>query len=98
MAGIDGVIKRLEPSELGFGPYDVNVYEMKPKDLKKIKPLPTSLSEALDALEKDHDFLLEGGVFTRSMILDWIRLKREREVMPVRNRTHPLEIQLYLDC
>jgi glutamine synthetase len=98
MAGIDGIKRRLDPAQEGFGPYDVNVFEMTPRARRKIKPLPTSFEEALTELERDHDYLLEGGVFTESMIADWIRLKREREIMPVRNRPHPLEIQMYLDC
>jgi glutamine synthetase len=98
MAGVDGIKKKLDPTELGFGPFDVNIFEMPPKKRKKIKSLPTSLPEALDALAKDHDFLLEGNVFTKSMIEEWIRLKFEKEVVPVRNRTHPIEVQLYLDC
>jgi glutamine synthetase len=98
MAGIDGVRRKLDPGKLGFGPYDVNVFAMDPEERAKIKPLPTSLSAALDELEKDHEFLLEGGVFTASMIRDWIRLKRNRDVAALRNRTHPIEVQLYLDC
>lgn len=98
MAGIDGITRKLDPAELGFGPHDVNIYKMSEKKRRRIKLLPASLSEALDALEKDHDFLLEGDVFTKPMILDWIRLKRELEVTPLRNRPHPIEIQFYLDC
>ena len=98
MAGIDGIKRRLDPAEEGFGPYDVNIFEMSPKERAKIKPLPTSLSEALDELARDHGYLFEGGVFAESMIEDWIRLKKEKEEAPVRNRTHPLEIQMYLDC
>jgi glutamine synthetase len=98
MAGIDGVKKRLDPSRLGFGPYDVNIFEMDSVKGKKIKPLPTSFTAALDELERDHSFLLQGGVFTESIISDWIRLKRELEIETVQSRTNPMEIQLYLDC
>jgi len=98
MAGIDGVRNRLDPTELGFGPLDVNVFEMTREERGRIKALPGSLAEALRALEKDHAFLLEGGVFDESMIEDWIKLKFDKDVWPVRNRTHPLEVQLYLDC
>jgi len=98
LAGIDGIKRKLDPTKEGFGPYDVNVFEMSPRERNKIKPLPTSFAEALRELDKDHAYLLEGGVFTESMIKDWIRLKREREIMPVRTRPHPLEIQMYLDC
>jgi glutamine synthetase len=98
MAGIDGIKRKLDPTKEGFGPFDVNVFEMTPKEREKIKALPGSFGDALRALDKDHDYLLEGGVFTESVVKDWIRLKREREIMPVRNRPHPLEIQMYLDC
>ena len=98
LAGIDGISRRLDPTELGFGPIDANVFEMTSEELARIKALPGSLSEALRALEQDYDFLLQGEVFDESMIRDWIRLKFDNDVWPVRNRTHPLEIQFYLDC
>ncbi len=98
MAGIDGIRNKLDPTKLGFGPLDVNVFEMTPKERSKIKPLPGSLAEALRELEKDHEFLIQGGVFDEVMIEDWIKLKFDKDVWPVRNRTHPLEVQLYLDC
>jgi glutamine synthetase len=98
MAGIDGIKRKLDPAKEGFGPYDVNIFEMPARQRAKIKPLPTSFSAALRELERDHDYLLAGGVFTESMIADWIRLKKEREITPILNRPHPLEIQMYLDC
>jgi len=49
-------------------------------------------------LEYDHDFLLKGGVFTPDLIETWIRLKREREVDPIRLRPHPYEFYLYYDA
>ncbi len=98
MAGIDGIKRRLDPAKEGFGPYDVNIFEMPPKERSKIKPLPTSLSEALDELGRDRGYLLEGGVFSDSLIDDWIRLKKQKEEALLANRTHPLEIQMYLDC
>jgi len=98
MAGLDGIKKKMDPTTLGFGPYDVNVFDMDKKQLARIKPLPGTLSQALDALRKDHEFLLEGGVFDKTMIEDWIKLKFDRDVVPMRNRTHPLEVQHYLDC
>jgi len=98
MAGIDGIRRKLDPGELGFGPFDVNMFDMDPAERGRIVALPGSLEEALDALEADHDFLLAGGVFTEELVADWIRLKRECEVLPMRNRTHPLEVKLYYDC
>jgi glutamine synthetase len=60
------------------------------------RSLPGSLSEALDALEHDHDFLLRGDVFDSGQIAEWIRVKRE-EYYCVRNRPHPFEVAVYFD-
>ncbi|MBN2184029.1 MAG: type I glutamate--ammonia ligase [Candidatus Krumholzibacteriota bacterium] len=98
MAGLDGIRKKMDPGKLGFGPFDMNVFSLSEEERCRIKPLPATLSKALDALADDHDFLLEGGVFDKTMIEDWIALKTEKDVLPVRNRTHPLEVQFYLDC
>jgi len=62
-----------------------------------VKDLPGSLTEVLDALEADHDFLTEGGVFTPDLIDMYISYKREREVDPVALRPHPYELHLYYD-
>jgi glutamine synthetase len=97
MAGIEGVDRKLNPSELGFGPIDADVYSWSEEQRREIKSFPTSLLEALQALEGDQDYLLAGGVFTKSLIDEWIRYKREVEYWPVRNRPHPYEISLYLD-
>ena len=98
MAGLDGIRKKMDPGKMGFGPFDMNVFSLTKKERNRIRPLPGTLSQALEALAKDHAFLLEGGVFDKTMIEDWIALKTEKDVLPVRNRTHPLEVQLYLDC
>jgi glutamine synthetase len=59
--------------------------------------VPGSLQEALDALEKDHDFLLEGGVFTPDLIESWITFKREKELKELSLRPHPWEFYMYYD-
>jgi glutamine synthetase len=96
MAGIDGVRRSIDPTALGFGPFDEDVFSWPPERRAQIKALPTSLDEALDALERDHDFLLEGDVFSREMILRWVKRKRSEE-RSVRDRPHPFEIELYYD-
>jgi glutamine synthetase len=96
MAGIDGVRRRTDPTSLGFGPYDEDVFSWPAEKRGQIKALPTSLDEALDALERDHEFLLEGDVFSREMIERWIKRKRAEE-RSVRDRPHPYEIELYYD-
>jgi len=94
MAGIDGIRKRIDPG----APADYDLYELPPAEAAQIRQVPGSLAEALDALEADHDFLLEGGVFTPDLIEAWIRIKREREVDPMRLRPHPYEFYLYYDA
>jgi len=97
MAGIDGIKRRIDPTAAGFGPYDVNVFDIPPAEREQIKSLPTSMKEALDALKVDHDFLLEGDVFTKDLIEAWIDYKMNKEHNEVRNRPHPFEMSLYFD-
>ena len=63
-----------------------------------IEQVPASLPEALDALEADHDYLTEGGVFTPDLIETWLDYKRTHEITPVAQRPHPHEFELYYDC
>jgi glutamine synthetase len=91
MAGLDGVINKIEPPD----PVDVDLYEL--EDASHIQSTPGSLGEVLQALEDDHRFLLEGGVFTEDVIETWISYKRERELEPVALRPHPYEFFLYSD-
>jgi glutamine synthetase len=97
MAGLDGIRNELDPTELGFGPIDANIFSWSEEQRNEIKSLPTSLEEALRALEEDHEYLLAGDVFTASLIQEWIRYKREEECWQVRNRPHPYEFSMYLD-
>lgn len=97
MAGIDGVVNKIDPVEEKFGPYDVNIFEFPKSKLDKIKSLPTSLFEALEALRKDHEFLLKGEIFSKNLIETWIDYKITREYNEVRNRPHPYEMSLYYD-
>ncbi len=96
MAGLDGIKRKLDPVELGFGPYDINLYNLSKEEQAKIKPLPKSLDEALDALEKDHDFLLAGDVFSKRLLEIWLEKKRE-EVKKFNLIPHPAEFSLYYD-
>lgn len=99
MAGIDGIKKKLDPTDLGFGPFDENLFAPKNKKLRaEIKSLPASLELALKALEEDHDFLLQGNVFSRDLIETWVEYKTKQEFLEVRNRPHPYEIALYYNC
>ena len=93
MAGLDGVINKIDPGE----PMDVDVYNLPPEEASKIKQVPGSLEAVLDALEEDHEFLERGGVFTSDLIETYIEYKRTKEVDPVRIRPHPYEFFLYFD-
>jgi glutamine synthetase len=93
MAGLDGVRNRIEPP----APIDKDLYELEPQDRILVKNTPGSLTEVLDALEQDHTYLLEGGVFSEDLIRTWVGYKRQKEVDPVRLRPHPYEFFLYYD-
>jgi glutamine synthetase len=93
MAGLDGIQNRIDPGE----PMDKNLYELAPEELKKVPQMPGSLTEACDALEKDHQFLLKGDVFTDDVIAQWVDMKR-KEQDHVRLRPHPWEFHMYYDC
>jgi glutamine synthetase len=97
MAGLDGILNRIEPTAAGFGPIDSNIFAWTPEQLRQIKALPSSLKEALDALQADNGFLQAGGVFDDEIISDWIEHKLRQEYYAVRDRPHPYEMQLYFD-
>jgi glutamine synthetase len=97
MAGLDGIINKIDPVAEGFGPYDVNIYELDDEAKKKIKGLPKSLEEALEALKQDHDFLLQGGVFTKELINTWIKTKYEKDHKKISIIPHPEEFAMYYD-
>jgi glutamine synthetase len=59
--------------------------------------MPSTLEEALEELEADHEFLLKGNVFTEDALETWISYKRENEIAPMRLRPHPHEFELYYD-
>jgi glutamine synthetase len=96
MAGIDGICRKIDPTAAGFGPINEDIFAWSPEQRTTIKALPTSLDSALCALEADHAFLLEGGVFDQELIQDWIKFK-QTEIDQLRCRPHPYEIQLYYD-
>jgi glutamine synthetase len=94
MAGLDGILNKIDPGE----PVDKNLYDLPPEELKNIPSCPASLEAALDALERDHEFLLQGNVFTADVIETWLEYKRTRECDAVRLRPHPYEFMLYFDA
>jgi glutamine synthetase len=93
MAGLDGIRNELDPGD----PVDKNIYDLATEEAANIKTVPGSLDAAMAALEADHDFLLEGGVFTEDLVDVWIQYKKEREIDAIRLRPHPYEYHLYFD-
>jgi glutamine synthetase len=97
MAGLDGIQNQIDPTKLGYGPIDANIFAWDAEQRAKIQKLPASMREALDALWDDHAFLTEGEVFSEDMIQQWIKFKLESEYYEVRDRPHPYEMRLYFD-
>ncbi len=96
MAGLDGVQKKIDPSKGGWGPFDFNLYTLSEEEQAKLQALPKTLDEALDALEKDHDYLTAGGVFPQRLIDIWIEKKRS-EAKRIGQIPHPAEFEAYYD-
>jgi len=93
MAGLDGIGNKMDPGP----PMDKDVYELDPEEASSIPSIPGSLEEALDALERDHAFLLKGDVFTEELLRTYVDYKRVNEVDAIRHRPHPFEFALYYD-
>ena len=93
LAGLDGIRNRIDPGD----PLDKNIYDLAPEEAKNVPTTPGSLGEALEALRNDHEFLLQGNVFTEDLIQTWIDYKYEKEVKPVQLRPTPYEFVLYYD-
>lgn len=93
MAVIDGIQNKFSPGQ----PLDKDIYDLPPEELAAVPKTPGSLEQALDALEKDHEFLLRGDVFSTDVIRTWIDYKRKQEVDALRLRPHPYEFCLYYD-
>lgn len=87
LAGLDGILNKIDPVSSGFGPE---------KGEKESRPLPSSLSEAIESLKNDYGFLLQGGVFPEDLIQFWIEYK-EKEIREVSRRVLPVEFELYND-
>jgi glutamine synthetase len=94
MAGLDGIRNRIEPPD----PLDKDIYELEGEEKERIANVPGSLGESLAALESDHEFLLQGDVFTSDVIETWLEYKLTREVEQVALRPHPWEFYLYHDA
>ncbi|MEA2063257.1 MAG: type I glutamate--ammonia ligase [Gemmatimonadota bacterium] len=93
MAALDGIQNKIDPGD----PLDKNIYDLPPEELAKVPTTPGTLEQALEALDKDHDYLLEGSVFTEDVIETWVDYKLENEVKAMALRPHPYEFFLYYD-
>ncbi len=93
MAGVDGIENKIDPGL----PLDKDIYDLGPEELAKVPSMPGLLEDALTALERDHNFLLKGDVFTEELLRTYIDYKQEKEVNAMRQRPHPYEFALYYD-
>ena len=93
MAAIDGIKNKIDPGQ----PLDVDIYDLDAKELAKYKHTPGTLEDAIDALEADHKYLTQGGVFTDDLVKMWIKWKRDEEIKPLHLRPHPHEFHMYYD-
>ncbi|NRB18165.1 MAG: type I glutamate--ammonia ligase [Rhodobacteraceae bacterium] len=93
MAGLDGIKNKINPGEA----MDKNLYDLPAEELEGIPTVCGSLREALDCLASDHDFLLQGDVFTKDQIESYIALKME-EVELFEHTPHPVEFGMYYSC
>jgi glutamine synthetase len=96
LAGLDGIHRQIDPAKEGFGPFDENIFDWPEERRRQIRALPTSLFDALQALQSDHDFLLQGGIFSERLIQQWIEL-RLKDYRDLAVRPHPYEMDLYFD-
>jgi glutamine synthetase len=94
-AGIDGIRRKIVPAD----PVDEDIYELAASESgREIERTPGTLDEAISALEQDHDFLVQDGVFTPDFVETWVDLKRTKEIDFVRLRPHPGEFSLYFNA
>ena len=96
LAGIDGIKNKINPKDYNWGPFDFNLYDLSLEEKAKLSHLPTSLNEAIEALEKDNDYLLNDNVFTKELISNWIKsIKADSD--KVNSIPNPAEFDLYYD-
>lgn len=93
LAGLDGIQNKIDPG----APLDKDIYALSPEELKSVPRMPGSLTESLEALEADHDYLLRGDVFTRDALEMWVDYKRENEINEAAKYPTPIEYKLYYD-
>ena len=90
MAGLDGIKNRIHPGDA----MDKNLYDLPPEELKDVPTICSSLTQALDQLDRDRDFLKKGEVFTDDLIDGYLELRRD-EVKSYDATPHPIEFAMY---
>lgn len=96
MAGIDGVKNKIDPTAHNFGPFDENIFAWPEEKRNSLPAIPANLEDALNELKKDHDYLLEGGVFSE-MLIDGFIDEKMKEVVAVNERPTAYEMNLYFN-
>ena len=94
LAGIDGIVNKTDPVKEGYGPYDKNFLD--DEHIEDIHFLPRNLSEALDALQADNDFLKRGNLFSDELLEQWINIK-QAEIHSIGTMPHPFEYKMYFN-
>ncbi|MCJ7689440.1 MAG: glutamine synthetase, partial [Clostridiaceae bacterium] len=94
LAGIDGVVNKIDPVKEGFGPIDKNFLDENYNE--KIHFLPRNLAEAMDALAEDNEFLKRGGIFNDELLDQWVKIKNE-EIHSIVTMPHPFEYKMYFN-
>lgn len=96
MAGLDGINKKIDPHEMGWGPYDCNLYTLPEEEKAKLTGLPASLDEAIAELEADHEYLTAGGVFPERLLQQLIK-RYKAAASKISKLPHPMEFAMYYD-
>lgn len=96
LAGIDGVINKIDPVADGYGPLNKNIYALSAEERARLRRLPSSLTEALEELKKDNDYLQQGNIFDGAFLNNWIATKYN-EIDKVEHYPHPREFEIYYD-
>ncbi|HHS49821.1 MAG TPA: type I glutamate--ammonia ligase [candidate division Zixibacteria bacterium] len=96
LAGMDGAERKLDPTALGYGPFDDNVDKWPLSKRKRLKDIPADLATAVDALDKDRKFLTKDGVFSDSLIDRHIEFAR-KYLTDISKHPVPREMELYFD-
>ncbi|ARB91400.1 type I glutamate--ammonia ligase [Legionella longbeachae] len=90
MAGLDGIQRKIHPGQA----MDKDLYDLPPEELVDIPTVCSSLEQSMEHLKMDHEFLLQGDVFSKDFIMNYINMKEE-ETSRIRSLTHPYEFELY---